>query len=568
MELVLMSQEERTHRRSKLNDYLFCHIGLNRIYAYKYIFCEFLCLINVMGQIWYNDWFFDGQFLTYGLEVLRRGSQGLESALAAAESQPNISVSPNESINTHTAEARLHPMLLMFPRITKCTFYDYGSSGDIQRKNALCLLPMNVLNEKIYLGLWVWYLVLFVLLLVVITYRMLLLFSVQWRAHCLRSRCPLSNENDLLCICKLGDIGDWFFWYMLAANLEPLMMAEITSEMAHRLTKTRHQTHFGKNNSSPFSRLSSTSSCSIKDLLKNATAGQQKKSSPFAYDVEKGAAESADSEDHRLGTRSWLNIDQRNLCNARQSTDSGVSNGSSSKWSWFNCASAPVDPDYELCETHEERTKSKPSISFQPINESTKTKPKDSFEQAFINHKCQNDTIRRVVQLCGQPLDTTTTPYNKLTHEGDLRLIHHSASNNTPFDFGDERNGESFELRKRRSSLYKRELIRHKRCSLKRKVGKVVAQAVVSPINSGRASAASLNLSFKETSSRPAVNSSYKPSFTFDKTPTTASMTKKPTDSAFFNSPSSYKTFTTTKSKTDQLCKASLKSNNSSKRPR
>jgi hypothetical protein len=40
-------------------------------------------------------------------------------------------------------------LLQVFPRLTKCTFYNYGSSGTIQAHDALCVLALNIINEKV-----------------------------------------------------------------------------------------------------------------------------------------------------------------------------------------------------------------------------------------------------------------------------------------------------------------------------------------------------------------------------------------------------------------------------------
>ena len=50
-------------------------------------------------------------------------------------------------------EDRIDPMSRIFPKMTKCIFHKYGGSGTIQRFDALCVLSMNILNEKIY-GWW------------------------------------------------------------------------------------------------------------------------------------------------------------------------------------------------------------------------------------------------------------------------------------------------------------------------------------------------------------------------------------------------------------------------------
>jgi hypothetical protein len=39
-------------------------------------------------------------------------------------------------------------MTRVFPRMTKCIYKKFGASGTIQTHDALCILPINVINEK------------------------------------------------------------------------------------------------------------------------------------------------------------------------------------------------------------------------------------------------------------------------------------------------------------------------------------------------------------------------------------------------------------------------------------
>ena len=57
-------------------------------------------------------------------------------------------------------ESRVDPMSRIFPKMTKCTFNRYGGSGTIQNHDAFCVLGMNIINEKIYIFLWFWFLIL------------------------------------------------------------------------------------------------------------------------------------------------------------------------------------------------------------------------------------------------------------------------------------------------------------------------------------------------------------------------------------------------------------------------
>ena len=45
-------------------------------------------------------------------------------------------------------------------QITKCTFHKFGASGSVQKFDGICVLPLNIINEKIYVFLWFWFLLL------------------------------------------------------------------------------------------------------------------------------------------------------------------------------------------------------------------------------------------------------------------------------------------------------------------------------------------------------------------------------------------------------------------------
>merc|ERR1712209_308279 len=89
-----------------------------------------LSLVIVLGQMYFMDRFLGGEFSTYGLKVLHY-----------------TELDPKE---------RADPMAVVFPKVSKCTFHKYGVSGTIEKHDALCVLPLNIINEKIYIFLWFW----------------------------------------------------------------------------------------------------------------------------------------------------------------------------------------------------------------------------------------------------------------------------------------------------------------------------------------------------------------------------------------------------------------------------
>lgn len=128
--------------------------------------------------------FFDGDFIRFGLQVLEYMGEDQED--------------------------RIDPMIYIFPRMTKCTFFKYGVSGEVrlfvcfciewwaamtgvllfqvERHDAICILPLNVVNEKIYIFLWFWFILLAILSALTIFYRIIIIFSPRMRVYLLRLR--------------------------------------------------------------------------------------------------------------------------------------------------------------------------------------------------------------------------------------------------------------------------------------------------------------------------------------------------------------------------------------------
>lgn len=42
----------------------------------------------------------------------------------------------------------------IFPKVTKCIFFKYGPTGTIENIDNMCVLAINILNEKVYTILW------------------------------------------------------------------------------------------------------------------------------------------------------------------------------------------------------------------------------------------------------------------------------------------------------------------------------------------------------------------------------------------------------------------------------
>lgn len=205
----IVDEENKCGRKKLILDYFISNIKNHNFYAFRFFICEVLNFINVVGQIFFMDMFLGYEFTTYGSEVL-----------AFTEKDPYD---------------RVDPMAKVFPKVTKCTFNKYGPSGNIINYDGLCVLPLNIVNEKIYVFLWFWFIIVSVISGVSLLYRLATIFGGQIRMYLLRSKARLSDPDQIDVISQKCQIGDWFVLYQLGKNMDPLIYRELISDLARRL---------------------------------------------------------------------------------------------------------------------------------------------------------------------------------------------------------------------------------------------------------------------------------------------------------------------------------------------
>lgn len=147
---VLPSNDMIKGRIHLIKDDFYKHIRINKKFARCLILCEVLNMLNLLLQIYLTNVFLSGQFYTLGLKFMEDDFTG------------NMDV-----LDT------------VFPKVTKCDFFKYGQSGSIQKHDALCVMALNVIHEKIYVVMWFWYCVMLVVTIGSLIWRLttLALFS-------------------------------------------------------------------------------------------------------------------------------------------------------------------------------------------------------------------------------------------------------------------------------------------------------------------------------------------------------------------------------------------------------
>ncbi|KAJ8947246.1 hypothetical protein NQ318_012012 [Aromia moschata] len=205
------SRSEKEDKIAQIRTAFLTRIYINRMWSVKLIFCEVLNLLHVILQVYITDAFLNGNFNNLGMEIM---SDGLES---------NVDVLDE-----------------VFPKVTKCTFHKYGPSGSIQLHDAMCVMAINIINEKIYTCLWFWFIILFFCSLLNLIWRVMTIFlhsrSKKFNQFVFSNTCPGKlNPWNVLSVSKSCNYTDWLFLKYLAKNIDGMVFREIFIGLAEEL---------------------------------------------------------------------------------------------------------------------------------------------------------------------------------------------------------------------------------------------------------------------------------------------------------------------------------------------
>lgn len=190
----IMEKDERISKEEELATYIVETRGTHQGWCIQVLLAQTLYLINVVGNMFFTDCFLGWEFYTYGV----RAASFLEE----------------------DSEQRIDPMSRIFPRVTKCTFRKFGPSGTIQRHDAQCVLPINIINEKIYVFLWFWFGILSAMTILSLIWGFGIVFVSSARRMILRRKLMTSTNRDSIkvdldLILNNLDFGDWKLLYHL-----------------------------------------------------------------------------------------------------------------------------------------------------------------------------------------------------------------------------------------------------------------------------------------------------------------------------------------------------------------
>ncbi|XP_023325624.1 innexin inx2 isoform X2 [Eurytemora carolleeae] len=184
-------------------------------YFLAFFLCEIFNLAIAAGQFYITDKFLGRSYLSYGSDVYRYYSI------------------PEEERGLY---GNHNPMCQTFPRVVSCTYFRYGGGGRQEALQALCIIALNIIIDKVYLVLWIWFVILLIFGSFRIIQRCLQTLSI-FRYHLLRLRMhryfkdseQCANIQAYVANCS---IGDWFVLYQMSKNMNRRLFYMFLNKLA------------------------------------------------------------------------------------------------------------------------------------------------------------------------------------------------------------------------------------------------------------------------------------------------------------------------------------------------
>lgn len=184
--------------------------GNHEYWLWQYLLTELLAIALMTGFFVLTDVFLGGDFYNYGLDWL--------------------------NYMHNSTNATISPMTARFPRLTICKLQYHSRGGTINSYYPLCLLPINCFNDKIFLFMYFWYAMLFALSFLRGMYMMVLLTCKPARRLRLKLSAKLVPDDTLERFINSHNISDWFILCNLAPIMDPVLIAELVTQLVYDLT--------------------------------------------------------------------------------------------------------------------------------------------------------------------------------------------------------------------------------------------------------------------------------------------------------------------------------------------
>jgi len=176
--------------------------GQHNAYYYVFQFCQLLNIAMLALNWWATDAFLGGNFISYGSDVIYFNSlkkydrdQGIQSGTL------------------------FDPMCNAFPTKVSCDVRSGSTAGASNNANTLCILAQNIINQKIYLFLWFWFVLMFVVSALQFIFEIAMVAIPSFRSFVIaRQTGAFISQGMKNYIERDCNHGDWFILHQIGKN--------------------------------------------------------------------------------------------------------------------------------------------------------------------------------------------------------------------------------------------------------------------------------------------------------------------------------------------------------------
>lgn len=122
---------------------------------------------------------------------------------------------------------------IVFPVRAKCQYRSIGASGSIQEWDSICLLPLNVINEKIFVIIWLWYMFQLLISILNMMYLIVIYYSKSVRIMILRHRALMAvSHKQIIQATNNVHMGTFFVLNQIGKNVDAVTFVDLLSELS------------------------------------------------------------------------------------------------------------------------------------------------------------------------------------------------------------------------------------------------------------------------------------------------------------------------------------------------
>lgn len=191
------------------------------LYHLKYAFWETFNIVAILASIQITDWVLNGQFWSYGLEVINY-----------------LDIYQSRSQKLHD------PMCQVFPTEVSCRIITASHSGPEEEQNHLCILGNNLFNQKYFFALWVWWMAMLGISCLGILFRVLRIVSPSFSKMLLLRKVHGSQLNGIIM-----SSGECFVLELVIDNLSntPVFTDSVLTEVAVSMKEVSYRRSTSEN---------------------------------------------------------------------------------------------------------------------------------------------------------------------------------------------------------------------------------------------------------------------------------------------------------------------------------